>query len=180
MSIQTNKGKLLLITGPMFSGKTETLIAHLQAAILQGLIIDCFKPALDTRYNSHAVVTHSQLSMPAIAIQKPEFMLKSQAQLIGIDEAQFMDVEIIQVVKELLKQGRELIISGLEKDYLNRPFGFMPELIAMSTNINRLQAICFQCGKPADYTYRKVKNDATILLGETESYEARCLDCYIQ
>ena len=174
------KATLTIITGPMFSGKTETLIAKIKEAQSAGLVTKVFKPAMDTRYATDAIVTHSKDSISAQAIAQSQDILKhiEGVQVIGIDEAQFFDEELPVVCTALLEQGVEVIAGGLDKDYRALPFGIMPQLIEMAAETIYLTAVCSGCGKEATYTYRKSSEKATFLLGEQEIYEARCEDCF--
>lgn len=175
-----SQATLTLITGPMFAGKTETLIAKIQAAQAAGYSTSVFKPAKDTRYATDAIVTHAKNSIGAIAIQQAKDLYEhlGTAQVVGIDEAQFFDATLPAVCKDLQQKGLIVYIGGLELDYRAEPFGIMPQLLEMATEVIRLTANCAVCGKAAQYTYRKTKDKATFLLGEQEIYEPRCKECF--
>ncbi len=174
--------RFTLITGPMFSGKTTTLIRLLQEAQHTGKIIVVFKPKKDTRYALDAIVSHNAVQLKAISIPNAQaifrYISQNPAQVVGIDEAQFFDAELPNVCAQLRKNGVHIIAAGLNKDYKAQPFGTIPQLITLADNHTELLAICAQCGAKAAYTYRKTSQKATFLLGEKESYEARCKACF--
>ena len=169
-----------IITGCMFSGKTEELIYRSNLAQKQGFTTALFKPEKDNRYHTKNIVSHNGSSIESVAIKNSSDILKqiSNIQVIGIDEAQFFDNAIIDICHQLATENYRIILSGLDKDYLNNPFGPMPGLISISENITQLAAICHQCGGEAFNTFKKTKSKTLIEIGETDIYEARCYECY--
>lgn len=164
----------------MFSGKTEELIRRLRRAQIARLNVEIFKPETDTRYNETAIVSHNQTSIPSTPVNNSSaiLLLGSHIQVVGIDEAQFFDDELPNVCNILANKGIRVIVAGLDMDFQGKPFGPMPALMAMAESITKVHAVCVKCGNPAMYSYRLVPNDARILLGEMESYEPRCRDCF--
>lgn len=183
--IQTEQppGWIEVICGPMFSGKTEELLRRLRRAKIAQLQMAIFKPSIDIRYGQHKIVSHDANYFPSLAVKHSHDILKNapNAQLVAIDEVQFFDEEIVAVCEKLALQGKRVICAGLDMDYLGKPFGGMPLLLAVANYITKIQAICLVCGSPATHSYRKTKDDHSyVLLGEQESYEARCLRCFTE
>lgn len=174
------RGWIEVICGSMFSGKTEELIRRLKRARIAHLNTEIFKPSIDTRYAVSDVVSHDERSIPSTPIgNSQEILLLSQDRdVIGIDEAQFFDAELPFVCDQLALQGMRVIVAGLDMDFLGKPFGPMPALLAKADYITKLHAICVCCGHIASYSYRKVPSKSQLLLGEAESYEPRCRVCY--
>lgn len=164
----------------MFSGKTEELIRRLRRAQIAKLEVEIFKPKTDTRYHDTAVVSHNSNSIQSTPVENSSaiLLLSSNTQVVGIDEAQFFDDELPDVCIKLANKGIRVIIAGLDMDFKGQPFGPMPALMAISEDVTKVHAICVVCGSPASFSYRKVANDSTILLGEKESYEPRCRICF--
>ncbi|OOQ58144.1 thymidine kinase [Mucilaginibacter pedocola] len=174
-------GSIEVICGSMFSGKTEELIRRVNRARIAKLNVEIFSPVADTRYDKSALVSHNLNSIPSKAVDKAASILPLVAgntQVVGIDEAQFFDDELPQVVSTLANAGVRVIIAGLDMDFKGRPFGRMPELMAMAEAVTKLHAVCVVCGSPALNSYRLVPNENQILLGEKESYEPRCRNCF--
>ncbi len=173
-------GWIEVICGSMFSGKTEELIRRLNRAKIAKQKVQIFKPALDVRYHEADVVSHNQNSIRSIPIHASEDILTQIAdcEVIGIDEAQFFDLEIVNVANQLAEKGKRVIIAGLDMDSNGIPFGPMPALMATAEFVTKVHAICVICGDIAHYSYRKVQDSEQILLGETDSYEARCRRCF--
>lgn len=169
-------GSIEVICGSMFSGKTEELINRLNNARTQGFSVEIFTPAIDTRYNRNAIVSHDANSIPAISVSASAEILAHGGLLnvIGIDEAQFFDDELPVVCTSLANNGVRVIIAGLDMDFRARPFGSVPALMAIAESVTKLHAKCVVCGLPAIYSYRIITGDSQVLLGEKESYEARC------
>jgi thymidine kinase len=166
----------------MFSGKTEELIRRLTRARIARQRVEIFKPALDTRYHAQDVVSHNQNSIRSTPVQSPaEILLLAggATDVVGIDEAQFFDESLVEVCKQLADQGTRVIVAGLDMDYLGRPFGPMPALLATAEFVTKVHAVCVCCGELAAYSYRIAASEKQILLGETDSYEARCRPCYL-
>jgi len=174
------RGWIELICGSMFSGKTEELIRRLKRARFANQRVEIFKPIIDTRYDENNIVSHDEnmiRSTPVPASQNILLMC-NEIDVIGIDEAQFFDHGLVEVCNKLAAQGIRVIVAGLDMDYLARPFGPIPNLMAAAEYVTKLHAICMQCGNPAMYSYR-ISNDAgQILLGEKDKYEPRCRVCY--
>ncbi|MEQ1505116.1 MAG: thymidine kinase [Myxococcota bacterium] len=161
-------GWVEVITGCMFSGKTEELIRRLNRARYATQRVIVFKPAIDTRYAVGDVVSHSEDRLPCVPVDHPSDIarLVGDAQVVGIDEAQFFDGSLVAVVDQLANEGRRVLVAGLDQDFRGRPFEPMPELMAL--------AVCLVCGAPANRSQRLVARDARVVLGATEVYEARC------
>lgn len=164
----------------MFSGKTEELIRRLKRARIAGLQVEIFKPAMDTRYSENDVVSHddSRIRSTAVSHAHNILLMSGGMDVVGIDEAQFFDEGIVDVVQELTRQGIRVIVAGLDMDYTGKPFGPMPALMAGAEYVTKLHAICMQCGDIASYSYRIARIDDRILLGEKDVYEPRCRHCY--
>ena len=179
-SVAGPRGSIEVICGSMFSGKTEELIRRLRRAQIAKLEVEIFKPKTDTRYDDTAVVSHNSNSIQSTPVENSSaiLLLSSNTQVVGIDEAQFFDGELPDVCIKLANKGIRVIIAGLDMDFKGKPFGPMPALMAIAEEVTKVHAICVVCGSPASFSYRKVANDSTILLGEKESYEPRCRICF--
>ncbi len=177
---QNSFGSIEVICGNMFSGKTEELIRRLRRAKIARLNVKIFKPKIDTRYEEGNIVSHNQLKLESLAVKKINELndLASDADVVGIDEAQFFDDSIIEIAKDLSSKGKRVIIAGLDTDFKGEPFGPMPKLMCEADFLDKLQAICVQCGNPASYTQRLSKDNKQVVIGETDIYEARCRHCY--
>jgi len=173
-------GSIEVICGSMFSGKTEELIRRMKRAQFAKLNIKIFKPCIDVRYSEDDVVSHDAHSIPSTPIDAPAKMLEmiGQADVIGIDEAQFFDGSIVEVVQTLANNGIRVIIAGLDTDFLGKPFGPMPALMAVAEDIQKVHAICVKCGSPANHSHRLSKSSELVVLGETDIYEPLCRHCY--
>jgi thymidine kinase len=173
------RGWIEVICGSMFSGKTEELIRRLKRVKIANLKAEIFKPAMDTRYDEAKIVSHDTnfiMSTPVDSSQNI-LLLAQNVDVVGIDEAQFFDVEIANVCEQLALKGIRVIVAGLDMDYTGKPFGQMPNLLAIADYITKLHAICARCGNIANISYRKLKTDGQILLGEKDIYEPRCRHC---
>ena len=173
-------GRIEVVCGSMFSGKTEELIRRLRRAKFAKQKVEIFKPAIDVRYSEEDVVSHDQnhiLSTP-IDSSASILLLSSDIDVVGIDEAQFFDMGLVDVCNELANRGVRVIIAGLDMDYRGIPFGPMPALCAIADDVTKVHAICVRCGSLAYVSYRKVQNDKRVLLGETAEYEPLCRECY--
>jgi thymidine kinase len=177
---QLHRGSIEVICGSMFSGKTEELIRRLRRAEIAKLHVEIFKPAIDTRYDENAIVSHDLNSIQSTPVNSAEsiLLLSNNVQVVGIDEAQFFDDNLPMVCLKLAAKGMRVIVAGLDMDYLGQPFGPMPALMAIAEYVTKVQAVCLQCGNPASHSFRKIENDAQVMLGEKESYEPRCRMCY--
>ncbi len=173
-------GSIEVIVGSMYSGKTEELIRRLRRALIARQRVEIFKPGLDDRYAKDAIVSHSELRIPSRSIRKASEILgyAHEAQVIGIDEGQFLGADLVVVCERLARMGKRVIVAGLDQDYLARPFEPMPQLLAIAEYITKTLAICVVCGAPANRTYRKVQRGGRVVVGGAEIYEARCRRCY--
>jgi len=179
-STPANTGWIEVIAGCMFSGKTEELIRRLRRAKIARQTVKIFKPRIDVRYSSGDIVSHSEQSLPSIMVDSPTEILElaSNAQVIGIDEAQFFTSDIVDVCNKLANEGKRVIVAGLDQDYKGVPFEPMPQLLAVAEYITKTLAICVSCGNPADKTQRKIVSSERVLVGAADSYEARCRKCH--
>lgn len=173
-------GWIEVIAGCMFSGKTEELIRRLRRAQIARQEVAIFKPKIDTRYSNDHIVSHSELKIPSMVVERPDEILKAvgNAQVVGIDEAQFFDMSIVDVVDQLANEGRRVIIAGLDQDYRGKPFEPIPQLLAVAEYITKTLAICVICGNPADRTQRTTDANERVLVGAKDTYEARCRMCF--
>ena len=173
-------GSIEVICGSMFSGKTEELIRRLKRAKFAKQNVQIFKPCIDVRYSEVEVVSHDSHSINSTPISSPAKMLEiaDDVQVVGIDEAQFFDSSIIEVVQTLANRGVRVIIAGLDTDFLGKPFGPMPALMAVAEDIQKVHAICVRCGSPANHSHRLSKSSELVVLGETDIYEPLCRHCY--
>jgi thymidine kinase len=164
----------------MFSGKTEELIRRLKRVRIANQVVSVFKPQIDVRYSSEKIVSHDTNSIQSTSIDSAKKILEltGDAEVVGIDEAQFFDTEIADVCDVLAFRGIRVIVAGLDMDYLGKPFGPMPFIMAKADYVTKLHAICQRCGSIANYSYRKVANEEQVMLGATDSYEPRCRKCY--
>jgi thymidine kinase len=177
---ETKVGWIEVICGSMFSGKTEELIRRLNRAKIAKQKVEIFKPALDTRYHAEDIVSHNSLAIRSTPVQAAQeiLLMAGDCDVVGIDEAQFIDSEIVEVVSILANHGKRVIIAGLDMDFQGKPFGPMPALMATAEYITKVHAVCVVCGDVAQYSYRKTASQDKVLLGETDSYEARCRRCF--
>jgi thymidine kinase len=173
-------GWIEVIAGCMFSGKTEELIRRLRRAQIAKQTVKIFKPKIDTRYSESRIVSHSEQSLPSVLINDINEITghTSDAQVIGIDEAQFFSAEIIPICNKLANEGKRIIIAGLDMDYRGVPFEPIPQLLAIDEYITKTLAICVVCGNPADKTQRKTGASERVIVGDADIYEARCRKCH--
>lgn len=165
----------------MFSGKTEEIIRRMRRAQIAGQRIKVFKPSVDARYHPQDIVAHNnQTRIPGTPVENSSgiLMLSGNAEVIGIDEAQFFGNRLPDVAEKLAGKGLRVIIAGLDMDFKGQPFGSMPQLLSRAEHVTKLHAICVQCGGMASYSYRKTAQAGTIVLGEHDIYEARCRSCF--
>lgn len=179
-SLPKETGWIEVIAGCMFSGKTEELIRRLRRAQIAKQNVKIFKPQIDSRYSKNAIVSHSEQFLPSIIISdiKEIYDHIEDAQVIGIDEAQFFSEEIVDICNKLANEGKRIIIAGLDQDYTGKPFEPMPQLLAISEYITKTLAICVVCGNPADKTQRKIVSKDRVVVGAADIYEARCRKCH--
>ncbi len=169
-------GWIEVVTGCMFSGKTEELIRRIRRAQYARQRVVVFKPGIDVRYSEDSVGSHSGQRLRSFSVESASDIpaLVGDAQVVGIDEGQFLGADLPAVCEQLANEGRRVIVAGLDTDYLGRPFEPMPHLLAIAEYITKNLAICVVCGNPADRSQRVVNRDARFLVGETDAYEARC------
>ena len=180
LEIAKKAGSIEVICGSMFSGKTEELIRRMKRAQFAKQTVEIFKPCIDVRYSEDKVVSHDSHSIHSTPIQSPAQMLEmsNDVEVVGIDEAQFFDNSLIEVVQTLANRGVRVIIAGLDTDFMGKPFGPMPALMAVAEDIQKVHAICVRCGSPANHSHRLSKNDQLVVLGEKDIYEPLCRHCF--
>jgi thymidine kinase len=187
MDVRTSGGWIELICGSMFSGKTEELIRRVRRAKIARQMVQVFKPAIDTRYTMEAVTSHDGLGVDAVPVQSAaeiEKQIRPETTVVAIDEVQFFGWEVTDLCQKLADRGVRVIAAGLDMDFRGEPFGPMPVLMAQAESVEKLQAICVVCGNPASRTQRLINgqpaayDDPVILVGGSESYEARCRRCH--
>jgi len=174
-------GSIEVVCGPMFSGKTEELIRRVKRAQIAKQKVQIFKPAIDDRYHKSDVVSHSSLQITAVPVKDSLQILQNvydSTRIVAIDEVQFFDQDIVKVVRKLARRGIRVICAGLDQDYKGMPFGLMPQLLCIADYVDKVHAICTVCGNLASKSYRipsvKSQNEDQVLVGESDSYEARC------
>jgi thymidine kinase len=174
------RGSIEVITGSMFSGKTEELIRRLRRAQFAGLKVEIFKPSIDNRYSETRVVSHDENSIVSTPVDNASaiLLLAGNVKVIGIDEAQFFDNSIVDVCNKLADNGIRVVIAGLDMDFMGNPFGPMPALLAIAEYVTKVHAICMRCGNLAQYSYRKSDEAQVVVLGEKDKYEPLCRSCY--
>lgn len=175
------KGSVEVITGSMFSGKTEELIRRLRRAQYAGLRVMIFKPAIDNRYSETRVVSHDERSIVSTPVDHASsiLLLAGDSDVVAIDEAQFFDTSVIEVCNQLADAGTRVIVAGLDMDFMGKPFGPMPGIMAIAEFVTKVHAICMRCGSLAQYSYRKTDESKVVLLGEKDLYEPLCRRCYL-
>ncbi len=174
------RGSIEVITGSMFSGKTEELIRRLRRAQYAGLKVEIFKPSLDNRYSETRVVSHDEKSIVSTPVDNSSaiLLLSGEVDVVAIDEAQFFDNSIVAVCNSLADSGVRVIVAGLDMDFMGKPFGPMPALISIAEYVTKVHAICMRCGNLAQYSFRKSEDSQVVLLGEKNLYEPLCRTCY--
>jgi len=174
------RGSIEVITGSMFSGKTEELIRRLRRAQLAGLRVEIFKPAIDKRYSDTRVVSHDEKSISSTPVDNALsiILLAGDCDVVGIDEAQFFDDSLVDFCNKLADDGKRVVVAGLDMDFMARPFGPMPALMAVAEYVTKVHAICTRCGSLAQYSHRKIPVEQQVLLGEKDVYEPLCRKCY--
>jgi thymidine kinase len=173
-------GWIEVICGSMFSGKTEELIRRLKRARIARQQVEIFKPAIDTRYSESEVVSHDENAIPSVPVDSASqiLLMVGSSHVVGIDEGQFFGPDLVEVAQQLARDGRRVLIAGLDQDYRGEPFEPMPQLMAVAEYVTKLHAICVVCGAPANHSQRLVASDGRVLLGTNESYEPRCRRCF--
>lgn len=176
-----NTGWIEVICGPMFSGKSEELIRRLRRAMIARKRVQVFKPVLDDRYSSDEIVSHADSRLSATVVQTAQEAIERldwRTQVVGFDESNFFGLDLVDVAQRLADSGKQVIIAGLDTDYLGRPFPPMPDLLALAESISKALAICMRCGNPAKHTQRLVESGDLIVVGAAGMYEARCRRCF--
>jgi len=177
-------GRIEVITGPMFSGKSEELIRRLKRAQIAKRRVVCFKPDLDIRYNRNAIASHSAQTLDALPVANVEELkavllpMLDSVEVVGIDEAQFFDPSLVPLSHHLIQKGQRVILAGLDTTFTGEPFAPIPELMAIADEVTKLSAVCMQCGAPAVHTQRLGSNQSLVLVGAAGVYEARCRACF--
>lgn len=176
------RGRVEVICGSMFSGKTEELIRRMKRAKLARQKVEIFKPAIDVRYSEEDVVSHQGNAIPSTPVESAAsiLLMGSDADVLGIDEAQFFDDQIVDVCNDLASRGIRVIVAGLDLDFKGNPFGPMPKLCAIADEVTKVHAICVRCGALAYVSHRIVEGDRQVMLGETHEYEPLCRQCYAE
>jgi thymidine kinase len=174
-------GWIEAICGPMFSGKSEELMRRLRRAKIARKRVQVFKPSIDIRYSADEIVSHGQVRMrsePVATAKDIIGRLDARTQVVGVDEANFFGQDLADVATQLADQGKQVVIAGLDTDYMGRPFPPMPDLLTLAESITKTLAICMRCGNPAKHTQRLVESDDLIVVGAAGMYEARCRRCF--
>lgn len=179
---RTNAGWVEVIAGSMFSGKSEELIRRLRRAKIARQKVQVFKPELDSRFGDNQIVSHSEMRHDSSNSRSAAEVLakvEPDTEVVGIDEGQFFDNELVNVANELARRGVRVIIAGLDQDYTGKPFEPMPQLLAIAEYITKTHAICMKCGQPANYSQRTFESDERVAVGAADKYEARCRRCFV-
>lgn len=178
---ERSRGHIEVITGGMFSGKSEELVRRLRRAVIARQRVQVFKPRADTRHEPERLVTRDKRELAAIPVDDSGELkeaLELGVQVVGVDEAQFFDAELVAVVSDLADRGVRVIVAGLDADYLRRPFGPMPAILSVAEFVDKMHAICVRCGAPAQFSQRVAGGGDQLQVGDAEAYEARCRRCY--
>jgi thymidine kinase len=178
---RSHPGWIEVITGSMFSGKSEELIRRLRRAQIARQRVQIFKPDIDGRYGLEHIVSHSDMRIDAELVKTADEILERllpRTEVVGIDEGQFFDLRLVEVSNLLANSGKRVVIAGLDTDYLGKPFEPMPQLLAVAEYITKTLAICMRCGNPANHTQRLVASTDRVVVGGAEAYEARCRKCF--
>ncbi len=178
----SSRGSIEVVCGSMFSGKTEELLRRLKRAKIANQPVMIFKPSVDTRYDKEQVVSHDKNAISSIPLKASKDMLDlcEKGCVVGIDEAQFFDEYIIEVAQILADRGHRVIIAGLDMDFKRQPFGPMAALCAIADSVHKIHAICMDCGRLANYSYRLVSGESQVMLGEKQEYSPLCRACYLE
>lgn len=179
---RTTPGWIEVIAGSMFSGKSEELIRRLRRARIARLKVQVFKPDIDLRFSKDHIVSHSEMRHESIPVKSAAEILSlvdPGTEVVGIDEGQFFDNDLVSVANALADRGVRVIIAGLDQDYTGKPFDPMPQLLAIAEYITKTHAICVRCGQPANYSQRTIDVEGQVVVGASDAYEARCRDCFV-
>ncbi|HXF06019.1 MAG TPA: thymidine kinase [Blastocatellia bacterium] len=180
--VRGDVGWIEVICGGMFSGKSEELIRRLRRAQIARQRVQVFKPAIDSRYSDSEIVSHSQWRIEAEVVNSAREILervREDTEVVGIDEGQFFDLDLVDVCTTLANSGKRVIVAGLEQDYLGKPFEPMPQLLAVAEYVTKTLAICVRCGNPANFSQRLVPSTERVLVGASGIYEPRCRKCFV-
>ena len=180
--LRSNVGWIEVIAGSMFSGKSEELIRRLRRAKIARQKVQVFKPEIDVRFSDNHIVSHSEMRHESSNILSAAEILEKLepgTEVVGIDEGQFFDEELVNVANELARRGLRVIIAGLDQDYTGKPFEPMPQLLAVAEYITKTHAICMKCGQPANYSQRTFESEERVAVGASDKYEARCRGCFV-
>lgn len=179
---EAGTGWIEVVCGSMFSGKTEELIRRLNRAFIAQQRVEIFKPVIDQRYSKEKIVSHNENEIHSTPVNHSKDILirAVNCEVVGIDEAQFFDKQIVEVANTLANQGKRVIVAGLDMDYMGRPFSPMDELMSIAEYITKVHAICMNCGNVASYSYRRSKSAKKVVLGEKDIYEALCRKCFYE
>ena len=179
--LHKRKGSIEVICGSMFSGKTEELIRRMKRAQYAKQKVEIFKPEIDKRYDDIKVVSHEGNSIHSTPVPASShiLLLANEVDVVGIDEAQFFDAGLVDVCNQLANTGIRVIVAGLDMDYLGKPFGPIPALLAIAEHVTKVHAICMRCGNIANHSHRITEEEQLVLLGETNNYEPLCRDCFV-
>src|SRR5919112_2211354 len=178
----SGSGWIEVIAGSMFSGKSEELIRRLRRARIARLKVQVFKPEIDVRFSRDHIVSHSEMRHESCAVRTAREILElldPATEVVGIDEGQFFDNDLVDIVNELAGRGVRVIVAGLDQDYTRKPFEPMPQLLAVAEYITKTHAICVRCGQPANYSQRIVEVEGQVVVGASDAYEARCRRCFV-
>src|SRR6185369_7658820 len=178
----SNRGWVEVIAGSMFSGKSEELIRRLRRAKIARQKVQVFKPTLDARFSDHHIVSHSEMRHESANVHMASDIrsfVDNDTEVVGIDEAQFFDNELVNVANDLARRGVRVIIAGLDQDYTGKPWEPMPQLLAIAEYITKTHAICMKCGQPANYSQRTFESEERVAVGAADKYEARCRGCFV-
>ena len=177
-----HRGWIEVVCGSMFSGKTEELIRRLRRAEFANQRVEIFKPCIDVRYSVEEVVSHEGHSIRSTPVESPQniLLMTSEVDVVGIDEAQFFDESLVDVCRQLADRGVRVIVAGLDMDYMGKPFGPMPSLMAIAEYVDKVHAICVHCGNPAQHSHRLAKSEKLVMLGEKDTYEPVCRHCFLR
>lgn len=179
--VSGNIGWIEIVSGPMFSGKSEELIRRLRRAKIARKRVQVFKPVIDDRYSATEIVSHGDQRMDSTVVSSAKEIIEKldwRTQVVGIDESNFFGIDLVDVATQLADTGKQVVIAGLDTDYLGRPFTPMPELLCVAESITKMLAICMRCGNPAKHTQRLVESSDLIVVGAAGMYEARCRRCF--
>ncbi len=180
--LHPNAGWIEVIAGSMFSGKSEELIRRLRRAKIARQKVQVFKPEIDSRYSDNHIVSHSEMRHESSAVLSAgdiQALVEADTEVVGIDEGQFFDNELVGVVNGLARRGLRVIVAGLDQDYTGKPWEPMPQLLAIAEYITKTHAICMKCGQPANYTQRTFESEERVAVGGEGMYEARCRRCFV-